>query len=101
MVRCPEEYAQRYRAARYWDDRLLIEHYEDALERFADRVAVVDDRESLTYEELGRRSRIVARNLFDLGIRPGQRVVVQLRNTALFPAVYLGLQHLAAIPIMA
>ncbi len=101
MVRFPEEYARRYREAGYWEDRLLIEHYEDAFGSFSSRIAIVDDTESLTYQELSDRSRIVARNLYDLGIRPSQRVVVQLRNTALFPPLYLGLQHLGAIPIMA
>ena len=101
MIRFPSEYAQRYRAAGYWDDRLLIEHYEDAFAKFADRVAIIDDHERVTYDELAGRAMIVARNLHDLGIRPLDRVVVQLRNTAAFASFYLGLQHLGAIPIMA
>ncbi|MFD1715431.1 (2,3-dihydroxybenzoyl)adenylate synthase [Amnibacterium flavum] len=101
VVRFPAEFAEKYRAAGYWDDRLLIEHYEDAFRDYADRVAIVDDDESITYAELAERSMVVARNLHDLGIRPLDRVVVQLRNTALFASFYLGLQHLGAIPIMA
>lgn len=101
MVRFPADFAARYREAGYWDDRLLIEHYEDAFRDFSARVAIIDDDESITYAELARRSMIVARNLHDLGLRPLDRVVVQLRNTALFASFYLGLQHLGAIPIMA
>ncbi|BDZ44119.1 (2,3-dihydroxybenzoyl)adenylate synthase [Naasia aerilata] len=101
VVRFPSEFAARYRAAGYWEDRLLIEHYEDAFRSYADRVAILDDDQRLTYAELAERSMIVARNLFDLGLRPLDRVVVQLRNTALFPSFYLGLQHLGAIPVMA
>lgn len=101
MVRFPREYAERYRAAGYWDDRLLIEHYEDAFAAYADRPAIIDGNVSLTYAQLREQSIRVARNLYDLGIRPLDRIVVQVRNTALFPPFYLGLQYLGAIPIMA
>ncbi|WP_136587633.1 (2,3-dihydroxybenzoyl)adenylate synthase [Microbacterium hydrothermale] len=101
MVRFPAEDARRYRAAGYWDDRLLIDHYEDAFRAFADRVAITDGEVTLTYAELEARALRVARNLYDLGIRPLDRIVVQLRNTAAFPPFYLGLQYLGAVPIMA
>lgn len=101
VVRFPREYAERYRAAGYWQDRLLIHHYEDAFASFADRVAIVDGDVSLTYRQLAAQSMRMARNLLDLGIRPLDRIVVQLRNTALFPPFYLALQYLGAIPIMA
>lgn len=101
VIRFPPEAAARYRAAGYWDDRLLIHHYEDAFERFADRIAIIDDDTSLTYAELRAQSLRLARNLHDEGLRSRDRVVVQLRNTALFPPFYLALQYLGAIPIMA
>jgi len=97
----PDEFAARYRAKRYWEDRALIEHYVDAWDKWAARVAIVDDDETLTYADLAERSHHVARVLVDLGIRPRDRVVVQLPNTALFVSLYLGLQYIGAIPIMA
>lgn len=97
----PAAFAERYRARGYWDDRSLIEHYLDALVAFGDRVAVIDDNESLTYTELAARAERVARVLVDLGLKPRDRVVVQLPNTALFASLYLALQHIGAIPIMA
>lgn len=101
VVPFPAEAATRYRELGYWQDRPLIEHYEDAFRTFADRVAVIDDDESITYAELQRRSLRVARALVDLGLRPSDRVVVQLPNTALFASLYLGMQHIGVIPIMA
>ncbi len=101
VVGFPEEYAQRYRDAGYWDDRLLIHHYEDAFAAYGERTAIIDGDISLTYRELREQAVRIARNLYDLGLRPLDRVVVQLRNTALFPAFYLGLQYIGAIPIMA
>ncbi len=97
----PHAYAERYRAKGYWEDRALIEHYLDAFDQFADRVAVIDDDETLTYAQLADRAEVVARTLVDLGLRAGDRVVLQLPNTALFASFYVALQHIGVIPIMA
>jgi 2,3-dihydroxybenzoate-AMP ligase len=97
----PHDFAERYRAEGYWDDRLLIEHWEDAFERYADRVALIDDTSSWTYEDLAQRSARLARTLLDLGLRPLDRVVVQLPNTNEFACLYVALQRIGAIPIMA
>jgi len=97
----PADTAARYRTLGYWQDRLLIEHYEDAFETWPDRTALIDDTDVLTYAELAERAERVARVLVDLGLRPRDRVVVQLPNTVLFASLYLALQHIGAIPIMA
>jgi 2,3-dihydroxybenzoate-AMP ligase len=97
----PSEIAQVYREKGYWDDRLLIEHYEDAFAAFSDRVAVIDDRGTWTYAQVAERSSHLSRVLYDVGLRPLDRVVVQLPNTVEFVFLYLALQHLGAIPIMA
>ena len=101
VVRFPPDAAARYRAAGYWDDRLLIEHWEEAFTAHPDRLAVVDDTASWTYAELADRSHRLARVLLDLGLRPLDRVVVQLPNTTVFAALYVALQRIGAIPIMA
>ena len=97
----PPEFAARYRACGYWADRPLIAHFLDAFNQFADRVAVIDDTGSYTYAELAEASQRVALNLLDLGLRPSDRVVLQLPNTRFFASLYFGLQRIGAIPIMA
>ena len=97
----PQEYAQRYRAKGYWDDRPLIDHYLDAFARWPERVAIIDDHESITYAQLARRAERVAQALLDLGLQQGDRIVVQLPNTALFASLYVALQHVGIVPIMA
>ena len=97
----PPEFAARYRLGGYWEDRPLIAHFLDAFGRFAERTAVIDERGSWTYAELAAASQQVALNLLDLGLRPLDRVVVQLTNTRLFASFYFGLQRIGAIPIMA
>jgi 2,3-dihydroxybenzoate-AMP ligase len=97
----PPEFAARYRARGYWADRPLIAHFLDAFDQFADRVAVFDDTGSYTYAELADASQRVALNLLDLGLQPGDRVVLQLPNTRFFASLYFGLQRIGVIPIMA
>ena len=97
----PPELAARYRACGYWEDRPLIAHFLDAFGRFADRTAVIDEQGSMTYAELAAASQQVALNLLDLGLRPLDRVIVQLTSTRLFASFYFALQRMGAIPIMA
>jgi 2,3-dihydroxybenzoate-AMP ligase len=97
----PPEFAARYRARGYWEDRPLISHFLPLFADYAGRPAVVDDEGSYTYAELGAASERVALNLLDLGLMPGDRVVVQLPNTRLFASFYFALQRIGAIPIMA
>jgi 2,3-dihydroxybenzoate-AMP ligase len=97
----PPEFAARYRARGYWTDRPLIAHFLDAFDQFAGRVAVIDDTGSYTYAELADASQRVALNLLDLGLQPGDRVVLQLPNTRFFASLYFGLQRIGVIPIMA
>jgi 2,3-dihydroxybenzoate-AMP ligase len=97
----PPEFAARYRARGYWEDRPLISHFLPLFADYAGRQAVVDDESSYTYAELGAASERVALNLLDLGLMPGDRVVVQLPNTRLFASFYFALQRIGAIPIMA
>jgi 2,3-dihydroxybenzoate-AMP ligase len=101
VVPFPPEYQARYRARGYWEDRPLVSHFLEPFQRFGDTVAVVDGEQRVTYAQLGRQAERVALNLLDLGLRPLDRIVVQLPNTLEFVQLYLGLQLIGAIPIMA
>lgn len=101
VVPFPPEFAARYRAKGYWEDRPLIRHFEERFARYASRVAVLDGDQAVTYRELHERAERLACNLLDLGLRPLDRVVVQLPNTLEFVLLYFALQELGAIPIMA
>lgn len=101
VVPFPSDFMARYRARGYWEDRPLVAHFLECFERFADRVAVIDGDRRVTYQQLGEQAQRVALNLLDLGLKPLDRVVVQLPNTLEFVQLYFGLQHLGAIPIMA
>lgn len=96
----PPEFAARYRAKGYWKDQPLGEVMRQWMRAHADRVAI---RHPVrwTYAELDARAERLARNLFALGIGPRTRVVVHLPNVPEFVELYLALQYLGAIPLMA
>ncbi|MET0577737.1 MAG: AMP-binding protein [Ilumatobacteraceae bacterium] len=101
VVPIPPDFAARYRAAGHWTDRPLIEAYETAFTQHADDLAVVAGDDQFTFRRVGEQAMRVARHLLDLGYGPGDVVVVQLPNIPEFIVLYLALQHLGCVPLMA
>jgi 2,3-dihydroxybenzoate-AMP ligase len=101
VVPFPPEFARRYRERGYWQDRSLRDEFADVFARFAARTAMVDGERRLTYAELDRASTNLALNLLAYGLRPLDRVVVQLPNVFEFVILYFALQKIGAIPIAA
>lgn len=101
VVPFPSEFARRYRERGYWADKSLAEEFNAVFERYADRVALIDREQSITYAELDRLSDNLALNLLELGLNTLDRVVVQLPNVAEFVVLYFALQKIGCIPIAA
>jgi 2,3-dihydroxybenzoate-AMP ligase len=101
VVRFPPEFAARYRAKGYWEDRSLAGAFAEVFDKYSDRVAVIDREQHVTYAQLNERSERLALNLLDQGLRPLDRVVVQLPNVVEFVYLYFALQKIGCIPIMA
>jgi 2,3-dihydroxybenzoate-AMP ligase len=101
VVPFPPEFAARYRERGYWEDRSIADQLRERFVRYADRAAVIDGERTLTYAQLDAASTRLALNLLDLGLRPLDRVVVQLPNVLEFVVLYCALQKLGAIPIAA
>ena len=101
VVPFPPDFVARYRAKGYWEDRSLAGVFRDVFATFADRPALIAGSERITYRELERRVERLARHFLELGLRPLDRVVVQLPNVPEFVSVYFALQRVGAIPVMA
>ncbi len=101
VVPFPPEYAARYRAKGYWQDRSLRDEFADMFRKFAPRVFVVDGDRQYSYAEVDRLSDRLALNLLELGLRPLDAVVLTLPNVAEFIILYFALQKMGAIPIAA
>ena len=101
VVRFPAEFAARYRAKGYWQDRSLRDTFDEIFARHAERVAVIDRDRAITYAQIDQRATRLALNLLDQGFKPLDRVVVQIPNVVEFIYLYFALQKIGAIPIMA
>ncbi|APB01834.1 (2,3-dihydroxybenzoyl)adenylate synthase [Nocardia seriolae] len=99
FVPFPAELAERYRAAGYWAGRPLGELLRDAARQWPERPALLGDT-STTYAELDRAADRMAHGLLGLGIRPGDRVVVQLPNVPEFIEILFGLLRAGIIPVL-
>jgi len=97
----PEEYAQLYRAKGYWENITLSEMFEKSVEKYGSRVALVYNEESLTYAQLGKKVNSLAYHLAQTGLRPLDKVIVQLPNIPEFVYTYIALVKIGVIPIMA
>ncbi|MBI2360666.1 MAG: AMP-binding protein [Deltaproteobacteria bacterium] len=101
VVRFPPEFAARYRAKGYWEGRSLRDTFDAVFAKYADRVAIIDRDRLITYRQLNERAERLALNLLDEGLKPLDRVVVQLPNVVEFAYLYFALQKIGCIPIMA
>jgi 2,3-dihydroxybenzoate-AMP ligase len=97
----PEALAARYRAEGLWEGLTIFEMVERTAASVPDKTAVVHDARRVSYAELIATSGRLADGLYRLGIRPLDRVVMQLPNGLDFVYVYLALCRVGAIPVMA
>jgi 2,3-dihydroxybenzoate-AMP ligase len=101
VVPFPPEFARKYREKGYWQDRSLATEFDAVFKRHAGRIAIVDGERSFTYADIDAATDRLALNLLDLGLRPLDRVVVQLPNVFEFVFSYFALQKIGCIPIAA
>src|SRR5258707_2038394 len=101
VVPFPPEFARRYRAKGYWQDKTLAAEFAAVFAKYADRVALIDGERQFTYRQVDELTDNLALNLLDLGLQPLDRVVPTLPNIAEFVLLYFALQKIGAIPIAA
>ncbi|MFY1632176.1 (2,3-dihydroxybenzoyl)adenylate synthase [Solwaraspora sp. WMMB335] len=97
----PAADAQRYRAAGYWAGVTFGDLLRDWADRFGERTALVDGGRRWTYRQLDAAADRVCAGLGRLGLRRGDRVILQLPNRAEFVEIWFGLQRLGAVPVHA
>ncbi|NVI88283.1 AMP-binding protein [Actinomadura sp. BRA 177] len=97
FTRWPDDLEARYKAEGYWTDRLLG----DVLRGDPAKTALIAGEDRLTYAELDSRAARMAAGFLSRGLRRGDRVVVQLPNTAGFVVAFLALVRIGAAPVLA
>ncbi|ACU97099.1 (2,3-dihydroxybenzoyl)adenylate synthase [Saccharomonospora viridis] len=102
-VAWPPEVAAHYRAAGYWRGQTFGALLTSLTAAYADRTAVVGERNGtvsrLSYAELDDAAHRIAAGLVDLGIKAGDRVIVQLPNIPEFVSVIFGVWRAGAWPV--
>jgi len=97
----PQQAAAAYRAAGYWTGETFGAMLRARAQQYPARLALVCGARRWTYAELDQRSDRLAAGFARIGIRPRDRVVVQLPNIAEFFSVCFALFRLGAIPVFA
>jgi len=101
VVPFPPEFARRYRAKGYWQDKTLAAEFSLVFESYKSRTALIDGDRQFTYHQVDELTDNLALNLLELGLKPLDRVVPTLPNIAEFVLLYFALQKIGAIPIAA
>jgi 2,3-dihydroxybenzoate-AMP ligase len=99
VVPHPAAAVDRYLAAAAWGTRSLPAAFRHAAATHVERTALITPDTRLTYRELDARSDAVAAGLLSSGLRPGERVLLQLTNSATAVVAWYGLLKAGLIPV--
>ena len=89
--------AERYYAQGYWRDGDLWQEFDARAREHLDRIALVLDDRRVTYAELRRAALAVSHRLADLGIEPGEVVILLGRHSIEAAVAMLGCLHRGAV----
>lgn len=94
-------YAHRRQAleARYspWEPRTLSQALDYAATQFGDRVFVLTDNQSFSFNEMSAWSKRIAAGFVELGIKPGDHVALVMANHPEFVAIKFALARVGAV----
>ncbi|KAA8993840.1 AMP-binding protein [Stenotrophomonas cyclobalanopsidis] len=95
----PEDRVARYRAAGHWRSETFPAFLRERAEQYADEIAVVAGDVRLSYAQLWHEAGRIGAGLLGQGLQPGDRVLVQLGNTAGFITTVCGLFRAGLVPV--
>lgn len=101
VVAFPAELRERYRREGWWRGDTLGDLLRSAADRTPERAALLGGPEPLTYGELDRRVDRLGLRLLQLGLRPGDRLVVHLPNDPAFVVLAFALFRIGVLPVFA
>ncbi|MFI6556169.1 (2,3-dihydroxybenzoyl)adenylate synthase [Streptomyces griseus] len=100
MVRWPDASAERYRKLGHWQGRPLGAFLAEHARAAGPAPALVSDDGRLSYADLDRRAGHLAVGLVGLGLRAGDRIVVQLPNGPDFFVLLFAALRVGVIPVL-
>ncbi len=94
------EDVKRYRKLRLWWNLTLDEGMDRIARIFTCRGMVLDETRKLSYSDVNDQATRLAYGLLEMGLRPGDRVIMHMPNVVEFCTVFYALQRIGVIPIM-
>lgn len=95
-----EERAAMYIEKGYWRKLSLFEELKNWTSQYSSNIAIVSGEQRITYAELYQKSQELAGGILNLGIVPGDRVIVQLPNISEFLILCFALFRIGVIPVL-
>jgi yersiniabactin salicyl-AMP ligase len=92
---------KRYEELGLWEHLSLGEHLREWAKKYKDKIAIIEGDKRLTYMEFDLKVDQLSIKFINMGIKKGDRVVVQLPNTISFVVNCFALFRVGAIPILA
>ncbi|RPH60597.1 MAG: (2,3-dihydroxybenzoyl)adenylate synthase, partial [Burkholderiales bacterium] len=97
----PDDLAESWRRLGLWEDITLWQMLEQTARRLPDKTALIHEDRRIGYNELLEGSGRLARRLAATGLRPLDRVVMQIHNVPEFVFTLFALLRIGVIPVMA
>ena len=95
----PQEFADRYRAEGLWGTRTIADEFHATALRYPENDALVAAEGRLTYAELDARTDRLAVAWADLGLEPGDPVIVQVTNRLESVVAWYALLKAGLVPV--
>ena len=95
-----KEDADKYNELRWWSGLTFGDIFDRATDMHPEKEAFVDPYSRLTYGEAREKTDKLAVSLIDLGIKPKDRVLLQLPNWNEFVFAFFALQKIGAITVL-
>ena len=95
-----EEDAEKYNIFRWWRGLTFGDILDKAADIYPDKEAFVDRKSRLTFSQARAKTNRLAISLMNLGIKPLDRMLVQLPNWNEFIYAYFALQKIGAIAVL-
>jgi 2,3-dihydroxybenzoate-AMP ligase len=101
FVRYPESFVKKYKEKGYWIDKTLGEEFDEWVNRHSHRVALAYKGGCVSYSEMAEKVNRLSLHFIDLGLRPYDRIILQLPNEPEFVYCYFAAVKIGVIPILA
>lgn len=84
----------------YWTEETITMRIDYMAQRFPDRECLVGEGQRYTYSQLKNVTDRLALHMIAMGLRKGERLIVQINNIPEFMLVYLAVQKIGVIPVL-